>query len=361
MAWFTILILPYLIIVFKIYRKLLTLKPFTFTAKPVTKVSVVIACRNEEENLPGILKTLSEQDYPDSLLEIVIVDDHSSDKTFETAYSFKSPFRKVVLQNEGIGKKQALRVGINASSGTLIITTDADCTAGSNWISSISAFYHVSGADMIICPVAAAVQKGFPGWFRELEFLSLQGITAGTAAADLPVMCNGANLAFTREIYQKHSGNLHDEISSGDDIFLLQSIKKEPAAKVEWLESTDALITASSPPSIGSFLNQRRRWFSKWTAYDDPFTLFLGIATFAAILIQIFYTALTFYDIKFGIELVIVCLSKWLVDFLILYNTTVRYKKRTLMRWFIPSQIIYPFYVAIIALYSLKGYSRKLN
>ncbi len=66
---------------------------------------------------------------------------------------------------------------------------------------------------MIICPVAIEAGKGFAGKFQELEFLSLQGITAGTATAGMSTMCNGANMAFTRKAYELHAANLHPEMT----------------------------------------------------------------------------------------------------------------------------------------------------
>ena len=94
---------------------------------------MIVACRNEEEKLPLLLDCIARQDYPKELFEVIIVDDNSTDKTFEIASEFAGSTKLIVLNNKGNGKKQAVRTGIEASSGNLIITTDADCrweTAG---------------------------------------------------------------------------------------------------------------------------------------------------------------------------------------------------------------------------------------
>ena len=143
--------------------------------------------------------------------------------------------------------------------------------------------------DMIICPVRIESVPGFFGRFQELEFISLQGITAGSACSGNATMCNGANLAFTSEVYLNHSDNLHDEINSGDDIFLLHSLKKGNRSKILWLESPDALITTESSPTFRSFMKQRSRWISKGKAYSDSYTIILGIVTFVTIILQIAY------------------------------------------------------------------------
>src|SRR5450759_598001 len=285
MHWLpAILILPYIFLLLKIYRSLLKIKTFNVSTDPVTFVSVVVACRNEQENLPLLLNSIAGQDYPKGLFEAIIVDDNSTDRTNEIASCFTGISNIIAINNNGKGKKQAIRTGINASSGILIITTDADCRMGKRWIRTIAAFYEKHKPDMIICPVQIEPGPGFFGRFQELEFLSLQGITAGSVFSGDATMCNGANLSFTREAYLNHTDNLHFEIASGDDIFLLHSLKKQIQSKILWLESPDVVITAASSPTVGSFLKQRRRWISKGKTYKDRFTILLGIVTFVTII-----------------------------------------------------------------------------
>ena len=354
MRWLTvILILPYVIVLLKNYRSLLRNKIFKISTDPKTFISVVIACRNEEKNLPAILNCIALQNYPDNLFEVFIVDDNSSDKTFELSEAFKGIRNVYVLNNKGRGKKQALRTGILAAKGHLIITTDADCAMGKNWIRTITAFYEMNHPDLIICPVQLESSHGFFGRFQELEFISLQGITAGSALSDNSTMCNGANLAFTREAYLNHFGDLHDEINSGDDIFLLQSLKKDRNSRILWLESADAIVTADSQTAAGSFLKQRSRWISKVGSYSDRYTIAIGIVTLIATLLQIsLMIGCVIYPVLIWTFLLVFVL-KSVPDFLILLNTSGRYNKRNLLWWFLPSQLIYPFYVLSIIFYLL--------
>ena len=172
MHWLpVILILPYFFLLLKIYRNLLKIIPFNASPVPSTYVSVIIACRNEQEKLPLILKSISGQDYPEEFFEVIIVDDNSDDNTFETASENISSDRFTVLRNRGKGKKAAIRTGIVASGGRLIITTDADCTMGTSWIKTIAAFFEKTNSDLILCPVRLAEHQGFFAWFQELEYL----------------------------------------------------------------------------------------------------------------------------------------------------------------------------------------------
>jgi cellulose synthase/poly-beta-1,6-N-acetylglucosamine synthase-like glycosyltransferase len=354
MHWIpALLILPYFFLLLGIYRGLLKIKPFFLTTEPETFMSVVIACRNEQKNLPLLLYNIEAQNYPPELFEVIIVNDNSSDTTGEIASRYMGLNNCIVINNSGRGKKQAIRSGINASKGSLIITTDADCRMGQNWIRTIAAFYEKYKPEMIISPVKIESSSGFFGRFQELEFLSLQGVTAGTALSGEPSMCNGANLAFTREVYFKHSGNLHDEIPSGDDIFLLHSLKKDNSSKILWLESPDATITTSSSPSLTTFLTQRNRWVSKWKAYLDRFTILLGIVTFFSSLTLLTVLVSGFFIPQLLLVSLVAFVLKSVPDFLILRNVGIRYGKKNLLLWFFPSQVVYPFYVMFVVCYSL--------
>jgi cellulose synthase/poly-beta-1,6-N-acetylglucosamine synthase-like glycosyltransferase len=354
MYWLpVILILPYFFILLKINRNLSGIKPFGISSDPRTFVSVVVAFRNEEKNIHRLLADVAMQNYPESLFEVIVVNDGSTDKTVKLATAFSGISNMKILENTGSGKKQALRTGIIAARGNLILTTDADCRPGINWIRTIAAFYELNRPDMIIAPVVLKPLKGFLRRFQEIEFLSLQGVTAGSALSGEPVMCNGANLAFTREIYMHHSHNLHDKIKSGDDIFLLHSLKAREPSKILWLESDDAIVTTESSSSLLSFLDQRSRWISKAGAYSDRYTIILGIVTFAAICLQTsYFIAFLFSPACLPVFLSILIL-KSIPDLLILTNTSGRYGMRKVMWWFLPAQLIYPFYVLSVLFYSL--------
>jgi cellulose synthase/poly-beta-1,6-N-acetylglucosamine synthase-like glycosyltransferase len=354
MQWlFLIILIPYIYLLIRIYSGLAKIKANNPGKNPKIFVSVIVACRDEEINLPFLLSDISAQTYSPDLFELIIIDDNSSDSTFKVASGFSKIKNLKVLNNTGIGKKTAIKTGVRASAGTLIITTDADCRMGKNWLKTIVSFYDENNPEMIICPVKLDSSRDFFHKFQEIEFLSLQGITAGTAFSGDPVMCNGANLAFLKETYIKRSGNLHKELVSGDDVFLLHSIKNEPGNKIMWLESAAAMVTTKASQTLYSFISQRTRWISKAGAYNDRFTQILAIVTFVTILVQLLLlTAGLFLPGLLWVFAVFIIL-KSIPDILILSNTARRYNESDLMKWFLPSQLIYPVYVFVIALFSL--------
>ncbi len=351
MAWLLILILfPYLYLLLKIYTGLLKIRSYNPTLEPDIFVSVIIACRNEEKRIPRLLDDIASQEYNADLYELIIVDDNSDDNTYESARSYKKIKNIKVLKNNGTGKKKAVSTGIEASSASFIITTDADCRVGNMWLKTIASFYDEKKPELVISPVILDNKKGFFNIFQELEFLSLQGVTAGTAANGNPVMCNGANMAFLKKSYVQHSVNLHDEFISGDDVFLLHNIKRE-SGNIAWLESVNAQVTTEPAPSISSFLRQRARWISKAGSYQDRYTKILAIVTFVTILFQLTMLFSGFISSFFLEIFLAVFILKSIPDFLIINNISGNYKRKNLMWFFLPAQFLYPFYVMAILIF----------
>lgn len=349
MEWvLLIFVIPYVFLLLRIFMQLKRIRPSNSSDNPQEFVSVIVPCRNAGKSLPRLLKCIEDQTYDSNLFELIIVDDRSSDPSCITAAGYTGIKNLKVVKNKGSGKKKAIMTGVSASEANYIITTDADCLPGEKWLSTIAASIKDSRPDMLICPVMLESKPGFFNIFQELEFLGLQGITAGTALAGQPVMCNGANLAFRKEAYLQNVNNLHPEIPSGDDVFLLHGLKKHNYTKIRWLESEYAIMITSPSETIKKYIVQRSRWISKAGAYSDRDTIISGLVTFLAVLTQL----VTLLTGIFRPEVLLVSVSIFLLksfpDFLILENTTRRYCKAHLMRWFLPCQLIYPFYVAAV-------------
>ncbi|HLP74606.1 MAG TPA: glycosyltransferase [Bacteroidales bacterium] len=347
-----ILTLPYFLVLLWIYFRLSKARKFSFPFEKDLCVSVVVACRNEEKNLPALLTSLSDQEYPQHLVEIIIVDDHSTDSTGRIAETYSAKLNIRLFPNKGKGKKEAIRTGVLNSGSDLIITTDADCIPGKRWISSIVSKYESEKADLIAGPVRLTGSAGFLGKFQQLEFLSLQSITAGTILSGSGTMCNGANLAFTRDAWLRSEKDLRFDILTGDDVFLLHSLKKQKAL-ITWAESQDAIVDTKAAPDLRSFLRQRKRWASKSTAYKDPLSIFLGIVTFVTNMVFAVMIVSVIIDPDYLRTLAAVFILKSIPDFLLLHNTASRYKRRNLLWWFLPSQIVYPFYVLTVSIFAL--------
>lgn len=346
--------LYFLLILFFIYgwRRL---KVYEARETPTASFSVIIAARNEEKNIERCLRSLIRQEIGAARLEIIVVDDHSEDDTAKIVSGFAQQFPCITLlkaDEASSGKKAALKKGIEASSGELLVFTDADCTFGSYWLWNISCFYQETKADMILLPV---LLEG--GGMQALEFFSLTAVTAASAGAESPLMCNGAGLAYTRQCFDRlggFDGNSH--FPSGDDMMMLQKLKAS-GGMVQYLLSYDAIVHTPPQPGIKAFFDQRIRWASKTKYYSDKFTVLVSLLVFLASLIPmgalvsgLFYGSGALVWIAAGL-----LIFKAMIDFLFLFLAAKFFKRTGLLNWFLPVQILYPFYVLITGCFSLFG------
>ncbi|RZI85312.1 MAG: glycosyltransferase, partial [Rubrivivax sp.] len=170
-----------------------------------TKVSIIVAARDEEDNIGKTITDLIAQSYPKHLTEIIIIDDHSSDKTAEIVLSYADKNVRLIKLNEDKAlnsyKKKAIQTAIGTCSGDLIITTDADCRMGDKWLSTIVALYEEKDYKMISSPVGYFQEKSLFEQLQSLEFLYLIGLGASTIGNKKPSTCNGANLAYEKATF----------------------------------------------------------------------------------------------------------------------------------------------------------------
>lgn len=245
-------------------------------AQPQTHISIIIPARNEEGNIGKCIDAILAQEYPASLYEVIVIDDHSTDNTVEVVRKYKQAnIRCMQLAGHVTDatiayKKKALSLGIAAAKGELMITTDADCIAGKQWLSNIAALYERDKPVMIIAPVDFTNNGNLVQLLQSLDFMSMQGITAASHKLGLGNMSNGANLAFTKVAYQAVDGyNGIDHLASGDDYLLMMKMRYAYPTRISYLKSEAAIVRTAPQPDWGSFLQQRIRWASKSGKYDD--------------------------------------------------------------------------------------------
>jgi cellulose synthase/poly-beta-1,6-N-acetylglucosamine synthase-like glycosyltransferase len=230
-------------------------------------VSVVVCFHDEENRLAPLLEALKQQIYKQ--VEFVLVDDHSTDATYELLCNFAAEHSNTtVLRSQQRGKKHALRQGISRAAGELILTTDADCRPGSRWVSGMVNCFLATGADLLIGAVRLTTASSFIEKLEQLEFATLVASGMAGAAVDRPFMANGANLAFRRSIFTELSPMLNDAELSGDDVFLLHAVKRNKGKIVPVFE-LDAMVETVGAGSWTAFFRQRRRWASKTPSYRD--------------------------------------------------------------------------------------------
>jgi len=314
-------------------------------------ISIVIPCKNEEPFLRKLLSNLAQQSYQN--FELILVNDHSTDRTRIIIEQVQTTFAKIQLVDAiGFGKKNALKEGIQFATGNLIVTTDADCVPSYHWLESIVCFQYQNPSDLIICPVKLSKSTTFFSRLQTLEFASLVASGAGAAGASMPILCNGANLVFTRKAWLTSQDDLHEEEPSGDDIFLLQSIKKQGGV-IRFLKSESAIVVAESAETFAGFLNQRRRWASKSPAYSDFHLILTTCIVFMVSLLLLLLIGTSFFESQFWFVLLLVFTFKFLLDTFFLYSVRIFFHLQNVWIDSFLLSLIYPFYIVLVGLSAL--------
>lgn len=278
-----LLTLIYFVIVLFFRRGWLVIRPFSPKGKELqTRVSVLIAARNEEDNITDTIRDILAQDYPSELFELIVVDDHSTDRTPEIIASFADRGVRLIRLNESERlnsyKKKAISEAISASVGELIVTTDADCRMAKGWLRTVVSYYEINQFKMISCPVLYHQERSFFERLQTLEFLYLIGLGASSIGNRIPSTCNGANLCYRRDVFFEVGGFKGiDDLASGDDELLLHKVVEQYPAGVGFCKSYDAVVFTTAKPDLKEFIRQRKRWASKSTRYKNKSIVALGV------------------------------------------------------------------------------------
>jgi cellulose synthase/poly-beta-1,6-N-acetylglucosamine synthase-like glycosyltransferase len=318
-------------------------------------VSCIIPFRNEENHLRALIEGLKKQQYPPSLFEVLLIDDHSTDQSYNSTCELIQDLSNFHLfKNNGEGKKQAIFTGIEKTTNNYIITTDADCVHPSSWIKSITDYLNNNQPDLLIGPVYIQRGKPFLSKFQSIDFMSLVMSGAGAAGIRQPIMCNGANLIIRKDIYLEAQHAIENEYASGDDIFLLQYCKKHKK-EIHFLKSKEAIVSTYPQSSITQFLNQRIRWAGKSKGYTDKFTLLVAWLVFlfnTCLLTLPFYM---YFIPKQSFELISVVVTAFTLNYILIKKGAKFFQTHfTIFNYFM-IQLIYPISIFITVVFTAFG------
>jgi cellulose synthase/poly-beta-1,6-N-acetylglucosamine synthase-like glycosyltransferase len=325
-----------------------------------TQISIIIPVRNEEKNIESCLNSTAKQSYPRHLTEIIVSDDSSDDQTAALVKNWIASHHlnaKIISVPENLsGKKNALNEGVKNASGELIVTTDADCIMTSNWLSTIAGYYEKYAPSMICGMVSVRKENNFLSAFQSLEQLGLTAIGAAGIYFRHPLMCNGANLAYPKKIFEEIGGyNPLAETASGDDTQLMFRIAEVNPRSIHFLKSKAAVVYTNTASTWREFFSQRKRWGSKVLSQKNFTSVFAGFIVFLfhLALISGFILSCT-GALSWKIFLLLFAL-KILPEFILLNSALSFFDKEKPEKFIFPSQLIYPFYIVIAALLSQTG------
>lgn len=360
--------LIYSILILLFIKGIYTLELFVPDSKiEESDFSIIIPFRNEAENIPNLLKSIAQINYPYNKFEIILVNDDSDDESVDRINNFKqnnSALNIEIIDNErksNSPKKDAIEMAINHSKFEWIITTDADCILPKNWLRTFDNFIQRKKPKMIVAPVNFDQENTFLNKFQILDFLSLQGSTIAGFGIQKPFLCNGANLCYEKSSFKEIDGfSGNKNIASGDDIFMLEKMIKAYPDKVKYLKSSEAIVSTKAEKSFSNLLQQRIRWASKTSAYKNSFGKLTGIIVLIMNLYLIVLLLLALFGYITWQHIGLVFILKFNLDFLILYPTSLFFKQQKSLSSYVLSSILYPFFCVSVAVFSIfKKYNWK--
>lgn len=320
-----------------------------------TFISLIIAIRNEESNLPGLIESLKRIRYKVDSFEIILINDHSEDGSPNIIQEYARGYNNIrifELPEEQHGKKAAILSGLQYAKGELCLLTDADCVIHPDWLTQFNQVYQreqkpamlIGLVDYYSCD--SLLKKIF-----RLEFLSLIITGTGLAIMNFPVYCNGANLALKRSDFLD-SIDLKPTIASGDDVFMLHEFYARHK-RIQVVKSHESIVYTKPPDNMKDFFRQRVRWGSKAKSYTNFFALTLAVLVFLSsvfFLIGLFVSILgfSFRFLIFGFFL------KTLIDFLSFLSGAKFFRLYPYLFLIPLIELFYPFYIVIASFWGIK-------
>ena len=318
--------------------------------------TVIVAARNEENNIKRCLNSLGKLEYPLGKLEVLIVDDKSKDKTGEIIDEFISErenFRKIIPDDpkgKMVGKVNALATAIRESNGQIILTTDADCVVKPFWVKTIASFYK-DDVGMVDSYTTQLATNSFGG-MQAIDFIYLLLVAGGTVNLGIPISCIGNNMSFRKKAYDEIGGYEALPFSVTEDFTLLRAIYKLQKYKILFPLEKEALVTSIPCPDFKSLYRQKKRWAvgGLGVPVRGFFIMFWGfLANLAILLTPWLLSPVWLYLIFF----------KVIIDFFMLYPIHQKMRIAKNLKYFFVYQIYYILYVLALPFIVLT--SRKVK
>lgn len=334
-----------------------------------TSYSIIIPARNEAAHIAQCLNSIIESNTANIKYEIILINDFSTDETALIAQEILSKAQLGHVLNladhltaedrVNSFKKFALNLAIGQSKADYIITTDADCIAGVDWLKNITDFIACQQPAFLAAPVSLIPQGQCDTLYRlqSIDFLTMQAITAASRYLGLGPLCNGANLAFSRMAFDAVDGyNGIDEIASGDDMLLMDKIVRRYPDGVFYLKAPSAIIKTYAQDTWPAFLHQRIRWSSKSGHYENrklQASLLLVYLLNTSMLVNI-VLGIVFWH-SWGIWTLGMLLIKILAELIVVYPAAAFFDKKNEIIFFPLLQLLHIPYIVIAGLLGMVG------
>jgi len=298
------------------------------------------------------LQSIRQLNYPANLMEVIVINDFSEDRTVATVKQFEEvkvvELKEILKEKINSYKKKAIEAGVEKATGNFIVTTDADCIVPINWLFNFACIIEQQPTVFIAAPVAMKEESSSIKLFQSLDFLTLQGITGGSVGAGFHSMCNGANLCYSKEAFYKVNGFKDvDHIASGDDMLLMHKLYSQFPTMVHYCKAANSIVLTNPVETVTEFFRQRIRWASKADKYDDKriFGVLLFVYLLNAFMLVLFVAG--FFNSSLWILLAGSLLFKTIIELVFLMPVATFFRKEKILIWFPLAQPFHIVYTVI--------------
>jgi len=319
-------------------------------------ISVIIAARNEESYIQNCIESIINNNFPVENFEIIIVDDHSTDKTFEIIN--RSIYKNVRVFNlpENLhGKKASITFGVSMSRFPYILCTDADGVVSKDWLSLHGSKFKQDDIVVNTAVVLPETDDSILSHFQFLDFVASMAITANGIFRKTYFLANGANISFKKTAFNDvkgYEGNEH--LASGDDVFLINKMATSAIGKIGFIKSSDGVVTTKSETSWSSLVQQRKRWATKSLKMGDHQISKIQAFIFIYCLIILLFTFVgIFYSgwlLTAGLAALMI---KMVTDYFFLNSLCRFFDKNRVMKSFLPCFFLYFIHILLSGMYAL--------
>jgi glycosyltransferase involved in cell wall biosynthesis len=318
---------------------------------------LIICVRNESKNIARCLDSILQQQYPENKLEIIVVDDHSTDNTvsiiekhyFNRVNLIRLADHEIPAEIKAF-KKFGIQLAVERASGDIMVTSDADCVYNKDWLSTLTAPFLDPKIDVVVGPVLISEDDSLLTAFQQYDLGATFAVTAFGIEHGSFYSGAGANLAYRRNIFLEclpYASNFH--IPSGDDIFLLENMVHHPQEIAFAFDKPGAVLT-SPERTIMAFLRQRMRWAGKSRHYSSQALNMVWLMAMAMNIVLLASTIYSLYHLSgFLISLcTLVWICKIVVDRRLIMTVLDRYGPVFSNTHFLLNSFLFPLYLMVI-------------
>jgi cellulose synthase/poly-beta-1,6-N-acetylglucosamine synthase-like glycosyltransferase len=305
-------------------------------------VSLIVAAKNEEENIAKCIDSLLKLKYPAQKLEIIVINDNSIDRTGEIIRSYGDRIKYIETEASANlkGKANALAQAIKKSTGEMIFTTDADCIVNPSWVTEMVKYYDERTG--VVCSYSLPEPRNLFWGVQSFDWLYLLTLSSGSAGLNDQLSCVGNNMSYRRKAYEEVGGYEKIKFSVTEDFMLLQTIKRKTKWGTRFPVNLNILNYTLPCMSLKELYRQKKRWGRggldiNWFGY---LVGFIGWASAVVIIFSWLFVSLKLY--------LIFLLSKTLIDFLFTFPVIKRLEYYSLIALLIPFEIYFAIYAFLL-------------